>query len=83
MFARVPREWDENFYLALYPDVVAVIANGQFGSGYEHYLKNGRMEGRMFARSLRIGMRLDTCRAIRMWPKPCIKRISAAVITTI
>ena len=51
MFGRIPPEWDEKLYiLALYPDVAAVVASGQFGSGYEHYLKNGRMEGRMFAR---------------------------------
>jgi hypothetical protein len=30
--------------------VAAALASGQFGSGHEHYLKNGRLEGRLFAR---------------------------------
>jgi hypothetical protein len=40
--------WNERLYLALYPDVAAAVARGEFASGYEHYLKHGQAEGRHY-----------------------------------
>ncbi|MDE2364779.1 MAG: HAD-IIIC family phosphatase [Hyphomicrobiales bacterium] len=38
--------FDEEFYLARYPDVRAPVEGGAIKSGYEHYRKHGRWEGR-------------------------------------
>ena len=38
--------FDENFYLALNPDVVDEIATGNFSSGLEHFLNVGQFENR-------------------------------------
>jgi hypothetical protein len=44
------RGWNEEFYLGLYADVAGAVADGLFASGYDHYVKYGRAEGRLFAR---------------------------------
>jgi hypothetical protein len=36
----------ESEYLNLYPDVAAAVKAGTFKSGYEHYEKHGKSEGR-------------------------------------
>ncbi|AOS44937.1 Demethylmacrocin O-methyltransferase [Lacunisphaera limnophila] len=38
--------FDENFYLAAYPDVAAAVQSGRFASGREHYERYGLREGR-------------------------------------
>lgn len=38
--------FDEEWYLADNPDVAAAVAQGHFTSGFDHYLKHGREEGR-------------------------------------
>lgn len=40
-------EFDETGYLARYPDVAAAVAKGDLQSGYDHYVKYGRNEGRL------------------------------------
>lgn len=39
-------EFNEPDYLALYPDDAAAVKAGAFKSGYEHYHKHGKAEGR-------------------------------------
>ena len=41
-----PYDFDEEFYLATYPDVANAVKNKSFESGYYHYLVNGRWECR-------------------------------------
>lgn len=41
-----PDNFDENAYLLDNPDVAAEIGNEGFGSGYEHYVLYGHLEGR-------------------------------------
>lgn len=41
-----PPEWDDDAYLAAYPDVAAAVRNGGFHDGYEHYALLGAQEGR-------------------------------------
>ncbi|MGU3329399.1 glycosyltransferase family 4 protein [Methylobacterium mesophilicum] len=41
-----PSDWNEDFYLILYPPIREAVDNGFFTSGYEHYLFHGRSEGR-------------------------------------
>ena len=41
--------FDEEFYLALYPDVSEAVENGVFSSGEEHFLLFGQAEGRLGA----------------------------------
>jgi GT2 family glycosyltransferase/glycosyltransferase involved in cell wall biosynthesis len=43
----VPAEFDEVTYLLLYPDIAEKVAAGDFRSGYEHWMKFGRDEGRL------------------------------------
>ena len=43
-------ELKEAEYLTLYPDVAAAVNSGVFKSGYDHYLKHGKAEGRAFTR---------------------------------
>lgn len=38
---------NEADYMAANPDVAAAVKRGQFSSGYEHYIKYGKKEGRM------------------------------------
>ncbi|MGK7893772.1 MAG: methyltransferase domain-containing protein [Xenococcus sp. (in: cyanobacteria)] len=38
------KNFDENLYLRLNEDVRIAISNGQFNSGYDHWLKSGRHE---------------------------------------
>jgi len=40
--------FDENLYLNRYPDVAGAVANGQFASGWEHFDRYGKAEGRLF-----------------------------------
>ena len=39
--------FSESEYLTLYPDVAAAVKAGTFKSGYEHYEKHGKSEGRL------------------------------------
>lgn len=39
--------FDEVAYLSLYPDVAAAVKSGKLKSGYRHYQKHGRHEGRL------------------------------------
>ncbi|HEX3550219.1 MAG TPA: GSCFA domain-containing protein [Candidatus Elarobacter sp.] len=39
-------EYDEGDYLEVNADVKAAVVRGQFASGYEHWLRHGREEGR-------------------------------------
>jgi hypothetical protein len=39
--------FDERYYLALYPDVAQAVATGKLVSGYEHFVKFGKGEGRI------------------------------------
>ena len=39
--------FDEAFYKSFYNDVQKAIINGKFNSGFDHYLKFGRVEGRL------------------------------------
>lgn len=41
-----PDSFDETLYLSLYPDVAREVEHGRIGSGYEHYVLNGNLEGR-------------------------------------
>jgi GT2 family glycosyltransferase/glycosyltransferase involved in cell wall biosynthesis len=43
----MPPEFDEVTYLLLYPDIAEKVAAGDFRSGYEHWMKFGRDEGRL------------------------------------
>ena len=38
--------FSESEYLALYPDVASAVKAGAFKSGYGHYEKHGKSEGR-------------------------------------
>ena len=38
--------FDEQAYLKLYPDVAAAVKQGAFSSGYAHYTRSGKAEGR-------------------------------------
>lgn len=38
--------FDEDFYLRRHRDVRRAVQRGDFSSGYEHYIKHGRAEGR-------------------------------------
>jgi predicted SAM-dependent methyltransferase len=40
------RTFDEAAYLRVNPDVAVAVADGQFASGYDHYVVFGRAEGR-------------------------------------
>ncbi len=39
--------FDERTYLATYPDVAEGVARGALESGYDHYVRHGRWEGRV------------------------------------
>lgn len=40
--------FDNDYYYSLYPDVRMAIIAGSFASGYDHYIKYGRYEGRVY-----------------------------------
>jgi GT2 family glycosyltransferase/glycosyltransferase involved in cell wall biosynthesis len=42
----IPPRFDEPGYVAQYPDVAETVAAGNIPSGYEHWLRHGRREGR-------------------------------------
>lgn len=42
----VPDSWDDAGYLARNPDVAGVVRKGAISSGFEHYVRWGRAEGR-------------------------------------
>ena len=42
----IPPRFDEPGYVAQYPDVAETVAAGKIPSGYEHWLRYGRREGR-------------------------------------
>jgi glycosyltransferase involved in cell wall biosynthesis len=42
----IPPDFDEAFYLRQNPDVAAAVADGRLASGYDHYIRYGRREGR-------------------------------------
>ena len=44
--------FDEEFYLHAYSDVAEAVRNGTYSSGYDHYLRFGRAEGRKAARGI-------------------------------
>ena len=41
-----PSDFDEEAYLAGYPDVAAAVSDKRFASGWEHYRLYGKWEGR-------------------------------------
>src|ERR1700687_2788720 len=43
----VPEDFDEETYLALYPDAAEAVKAGDFPSGYDHWLTIGEKEGRI------------------------------------
>jgi len=43
----IPPEFDEVTYLLLYPDIAEKVAAGDFRTGYDHWMKFGRDEGRL------------------------------------
>ena len=43
----IPDAWDDEAYLSAYPDVRWSVAIGRSSSGYDHYCRNGRDEGRV------------------------------------
>ncbi len=43
-------EFNESVYLAIHPDVRSAVKQGLFESGYQHYQKFGRAEGRQLRR---------------------------------
>jgi len=44
--AAPPADWSEDAYLAKHPDVKKAVAMGAMPSGYWHYMKHGKKEGR-------------------------------------
>lgn len=44
--AKVFDRFDEEYYLALYPEVKEAVERGKFTSGLEHFIRHGRGEGR-------------------------------------
>ncbi len=43
---RISALYDETYYLAQNPDVLAAVAQGSLSSGFEHFLTSGWLEGR-------------------------------------
>jgi len=37
--------FDEHYYLETYPNVAAAVADGEFATGYDHYVEYGQYEG--------------------------------------
>jgi len=42
------KKFDEDFYFKKYPDVAKAVYLGQFKSGYDHYVRHGNVEKRLF-----------------------------------
>ncbi|MFM9863058.1 MAG: glycosyltransferase family 2 protein [Micropepsaceae bacterium] len=42
----IPPDFDETYYLRQNPDVAAAVNEGRLTSGYDHYIRYGRREGR-------------------------------------
>jgi ectoine hydroxylase-related dioxygenase (phytanoyl-CoA dioxygenase family) len=51
--------FDESWYLQTYPDIASAVAAGAIASGYEHYVRNGRQEGRYPSAGYSEGDRFD------------------------
>jgi glycosyltransferase involved in cell wall biosynthesis len=64
----IPPEFDEVTYLLLYPDIAEKVAAGDFRSGYEHWTKFGRDEGRL----ARFHENLDEREGGNLQPRPGI-----------
>ncbi|MGA2151678.1 MAG: glycosyltransferase [Geobacteraceae bacterium] len=47
--AKMPPDWDEERYLSYHPDVKAAVENSIMSSGFEHWVRHGRAEGRRLA----------------------------------
>lgn len=43
----LPKNFDAEYYLSIYPDVDAAVLNGQFKSAAEHWFIFGHREGRV------------------------------------
>ncbi len=43
-------DFDEKAYLQMYPDIAAGIERGVITSAYDHYMRHGKREGRLFFR---------------------------------
>ena len=54
-----PKEFDEAFYFATYPDVAAAVHAGRFASGYEHFVAFGIKEGRLGANTRLAALHAD------------------------
>ncbi len=48
--AQGQESFDEPAYLQLYPDVAEAVARGAFRSGWQHFQRHGRQEGRHFCK---------------------------------
>ncbi len=59
--------FDEQFYLAAYPDVEAAIRQGRFRTACQHYQQNGRYEGRFpsFNEASYLANNPDVAQAVR------------------
>jgi glycosyltransferase involved in cell wall biosynthesis len=47
--AKMPPDWDEERYLACHPDVKLAVESSIMSSGFEHWVRHGRLEGRRLA----------------------------------
>lgn len=66
----IEKTWSENIkeeivfneedYLLMYPDVAAAITKGWFKTGYEHYVKYGKKEGRRFNLNQKLDEYIDS-----------------------
>ena len=55
----IPSGFDEAWYLENNPDIAQAVAAGALGSGYEHWIANGRAEGRIAPPGYDEGTTLD------------------------
>ena len=46
--SNVQSDFDDDWYLAKYPDVARSVKNGTFDSGYAHFMVHGKAERREF-----------------------------------
>jgi GT2 family glycosyltransferase/glycosyltransferase involved in cell wall biosynthesis len=63
----IPPEFDETSYLLLHEDVAETVAAGGLPTGYEHWLRYGKAEGRLVHFDKRRG---DGVLAVRVRPRP-------------
>jgi glycosyltransferase involved in cell wall biosynthesis len=47
--AKMPPDWDDERYLSCHPDVKAAVESSILSSGFEHWVRYGRLEGRRLA----------------------------------